>query len=136
VGGSRVVPAFHRFLQWQPPASSADGDDKGGEDERCLAVVRERSCSRLSKSLLRRCLLLLCNTDTKTNTSSNTTGPFFLGAKPSLVGFVIAPWIVRLWVFDTFKEGGVGIPAVGEAQGGADEVLWARFEDLEGCGGE
>jgi glutathione S-transferase len=70
-------------------------------------------------------MLATTNTDTKTNTSSNTTGHFFLGAQPSLVDFVIVPWIVRLWVFDTFKEGGAGIPAVGE--GVDDEVLWARL---------
>jgi len=63
--------------------------------------------------------------DTGDTDAATTTGPFFLGAQPSLVDFVIAPWVVRSWVFDTFKEGGVGIPAVGE--GGDDEVVWARL---------
>jgi glutathione S-transferase len=128
------VPAFSSGFcfvlqwQWQPPAAgSSTGEDKNG-----LAVVRGEFVKTLREFAAE--MLATTNTDTKTNTNTNTTGPFFLGAKPSLVDFVIAPWIVRLWVFDTFKEGGVGIPAVGE--GGADEALWARFEDVEGCGGE
>lgn len=52
------------------------------------------------------------------------TGPFFLGAEPSLIDFVVAPWVVRLWIFEHFK-GGSGIPAEGE--GGEDEAAWARL---------
>lgn len=33
------------------------------------------------------------------------TGPFFLGSELSLIDLVIAPWALRLWVFDHFKEG-------------------------------
>jgi glutathione S-transferase len=47
-------------------------------------------------------------------------GPFFLGSEPSLIDFVVAPWVQRLWVFDHFK-GGDGIPAEGE--GGDDEAF-------------
>lgn len=51
------------------------------------------------------------------------TGPFFLGEEPSLIDFVIAPWIVRLWVFDEFK-GGLGIP---ESESGEDGAVWKRL---------
>lgn len=51
-------------------------------------------------------------------------GPFFLGKEPSLIDFVVAPWVVRLWVFDHFK-GGVGISD--EGTGGEDEDVWARL---------
>lgn len=51
-------------------------------------------------------------------------GPFFLGKEPILIDFVVAPWVVRLWVFDHFK-GGSGIPEEGE--GGDDEGIWARL---------
>jgi glutathione S-transferase len=115
--GSRIVPAFHRFLQWQPPAGGEKDGDKGG-----LGIVREEFLKTLKEFAKE--MLATTNVDTG-DTDTNTTGPFFLGANPSLIDFVIAPWIVRLWVFDTFKEGGVGIPAVGE--GGDDEVLWARL---------
>jgi len=53
------------------------------------------------------------------------TGPFFLGHEPSLVDFVVAPWAVRLWVFDHFK-GGLGMPEPGK--GGNDEKGWERFK--------
>ena len=33
------------------------------------------------------------------------TGPFFLGGELSLIDLIIAPWAVRLWVFDHFKGG-------------------------------
>lgn len=33
------------------------------------------------------------------------TGPYFLGKELSLVDLVLAPWAVRLWVFDHFKGG-------------------------------
>jgi glutathione S-transferase len=32
-------------------------------------------------------------------------GPYFLGKEISLVDLIIAPWALRLWVFDHFKEG-------------------------------
>ena len=51
-------------------------------------------------------------------------GPFFLGREPSLIDFVMAPWAVRLWVFDHFK-GGLDIPE--EGRGGHDEKSWCRW---------
>jgi glutathione S-transferase len=51
-------------------------------------------------------------------------GPFFLGEHISLVDLALAPWAVRLWVFDEFK-GGLGVPNQG--QGGEDEEVWDRW---------
>ena len=51
-------------------------------------------------------------------------GPYFLGEELSLLDIVLAPWAVRLWVFDHFK-GGSGIPA--EGAGGKNEDEWKRF---------
>jgi glutathione S-transferase len=52
------------------------------------------------------------------------TGPYFLGAEPTLTDFTLAPWALRLWVFDAYK-GGLGIPE--EGQGGEDEEIWTRW---------
>lgn len=52
-------------------------------------------------------------------------GPFFLGSELSLPDIVLAPWAVRLWVFDKFKRGGLGIPA--EGAGGLDGPVWDRW---------
>ena len=38
-----------------------------------------------------------------------SSGPFFLGKELSLIDLIVAPWAVRLWVFDHFK-GGLQIP--------------------------
>lgn len=50
--------------------------------------------------------------------------PFFLGEAPSLVDFVLAPWAIRLWVFDHYK-GGLKLPREGE--GSVDEKSWNRW---------
>lgn len=94
---SRIIPAWHRFLQFQP-ASDVEG----------LQSVRDEFLSKLKEFA----------------SEMHPSGPFFLGSEPSLIDFVVAPWVVRLWVFDHFK-GGVGIP--GEGEGGADERVWGRL---------
>ena len=52
-------------------------------------------------------------------------GPYFLDRELSLINIAIAPWAVRLWVFDHFKEGGLGLPE--EGNGSDDEKAWARW---------
>ncbi|EME40095.1 hypothetical protein DOTSEDRAFT_179032 [Dothistroma septosporum NZE10] len=75
---SRIIPAFHRFLQFQP---MSDTEGLGRVREEFLGKWKE-----LTKEM-------------------DPTGPFFFGEEPSLIDFVIAPWVVRLWIFDHFKEG-------------------------------
>lgn len=52
-------------------------------------------------------------------------GPFFLGRDIGLPDLVLAPWAIRLWIFDEFKQGGLGIPS--EGQGGENEAVWNRW---------
>ncbi|KAF2169612.1 hypothetical protein M409DRAFT_36094 [Zasmidium cellare ATCC 36951] len=105
----RVVTGFHRFLQWQPSNKSSDGGGDG--EEGGLERVRGEFLGVL-KELTQEMM-------------EHGEGPFFFGGQePSLIDFVVAPWIIRLWIFDHFK-GGLGIPP--EGQGGEDEALWARF---------
>jgi glutathione S-transferase len=94
---SRIIPAWHRFLQFQPAS-----------DEAGLKAVRDEFLGRLKEFAA----------------EMHPEGPFFLGAEPSLIDFVVAPWVQRLWVFDHFK-GGIGIPA--ESEGGDDEAVWGRL---------
>ena len=54
----------------------------------------------------------------------NSDGPYFLGNDFSEIDIIIAPWAVRLWIFDHFK-GGLGIPDKGK--GGGDEEVWERW---------
>ncbi|KAK0863708.1 hypothetical protein LTS02_006456 [Friedmanniomyces endolithicus] len=91
---SRLIPAFHRFLQWQP---LSDGEG--------LGRVREEFLGRLMELA----------------EEMDGEGPFFLGKEPTLIDFVVAPWIVRLWVFDHFKHG-LGIP-----EGADEDAVWSRF---------
>lgn len=94
---SRIIPAWHRFLQFQPASNEAG-----------LKNVRDEFLAKLKEFAA----------------EMHPSGPFFLGSEPSLIDFVVAPWVVRLWVFDHFK-GGSGIPE--EGKGGDDEAVWGRL---------
>lgn len=92
--GSRIVGGYHRFLQHQ------------GEDG--LSAKRDEFLGYLEEY-------------TK---AMDPEGPFFNGKHFGAVDVALAPWAVRLWVFDHFK-GGLGIPEVGK--GGEDEGVWERW---------
>ncbi|KAJ9628811.1 hypothetical protein H2203_002714 [Taxawa tesnikishii (nom. ined.)] len=64
---SRIIPAFHRFLQFQPM-----DDTKGLDDTRqeFLGHLKE-----FTKEM-------------------DPKGPYFLGKEPSLIDLVVAPWAV------------------------------------------
>ena len=96
---TRIIPAFHRFLQFQP----------GQQEDKTIENLRAEFLDTLQQF----------------SEAMDGTGPFFLGNEPSLVDFVMAPWAVRLWVFDRYKAGGLGIPEEGKA--GEKEQHWARW---------
>lgn len=100
---SRIIPSFHRFLQYQPGEGVSDAERDAG-----LSRVRDDFLNHLKVW-------------TK---EMHTEGPFFLGSELGLPDLVLAPWAVRLWVFDVFK-GGLGIPTKGA--GGPDEDTWSRW---------
>ncbi|KAG6995690.1 hypothetical protein G7Y79_00043g079740 [Physcia stellaris] len=102
---TRVLPAFHRFLQFQP----------GQQGEKTIEDVRSGFLDTLRQFA----------------EAMDEEGPFFLGKDPTLVDYVLAPWAVRLWIFDHFKEGGLGLP--GEGKGQQDEKSWARFRKWLGA---
>ncbi|CAL5872345.1 uncharacterized protein PFLUO_LOCUS6607 [Penicillium psychrofluorescens] len=83
---SRIIPAFHRFLQYQPTGPQDGGLDKARQEFLDHLKVWTKEM--------------------------HATGPFFLGDELSAPDLVLAPWAVRLWAFDEFK-GGVGIPSGG-----------------------
>ncbi|KAH7095027.1 glutathione transferase omega-1 [Paraphoma chrysanthemicola] len=92
--GSRIIPAYHRFLQHQGQEGLKEKQDE------FLHHLKEFT------------------------RAMHPTGPYFFGKEFSLVDVALAPWAVRLWVFDHFK-GGIGIP--GEGEGGEDEDVWKRW---------
>jgi glutathione S-transferase len=96
---SRIIPSFHRFLQYQPKTTSPS-DDEG------LAKAREDRLDKLKQF----------------TEEMDLEGPFFLGKELSLIDLIIAPWAVRLWLFDHFK-GGLGMPA------GEVGVRWGKWLD-------
>ncbi|KAH7138088.1 glutathione transferase omega-1 [Dendryphion nanum] len=81
--GSRLIPAFHRFLQFQ---GGAEGLDEKRREFR--GYIRD-----------------FVN-------AMHASGPYFAGAEFGVVDLIVVPWAVRLWVFDHFK-GGLGIPGPG-----------------------
>lgn len=52
-------------------------------------------------------------------------GSWFLGERFSLVDVMLAPWAIRLWLLDHYKDGGFGVPEIGK--GGEDEEAWQRW---------
>lgn len=83
--GSRIIPAFHRFL------SHTDKSPYKLEDAR--------------KEFL--------NTLKTWITEADPEGPYFTGPDFSMADVAFGPWAVRMWVFDHFK-GGLGIPEEGK----------------------
>ncbi|KAJ5937205.1 hypothetical protein N7454_004860 [Penicillium verhagenii] len=100
---SRIIPSFHRFLQYQPVEGSSAAEKEAGLDEARLEFLGNLKAW---------------------TTEMHPEGPFFLGSELSLPDLVLAPWATRIWMFDTFK-GGAKIPC--EGAGGPDEALWSRW---------
>ena len=105
--GSRVIPAFQRFLQWQPGETGVSVEEVRGELHKMVLQFAE---------------------------AMDPEGPYFFGEEPMLVDFVAAPFALRFWVFDEFKSGGFGAPEAGK--GAEREQGWARWrkwvEAMEG----
>lgn len=97
---SRIIPSFHRFLQFQ------DGQNTGSGE---IDSLRQEFLGHLKEW----------------TREMHPDGPFFLGQDIGLPDLVLAPWATRLWIFDEFKQGGLGIPA--EGKGGEDEDAWNRW---------
>ncbi|KAI1339778.1 putative glutathione S-transferase [Xylariaceae sp. FL0016] len=98
---SRVIPAFHRLLQFQ--VQDFEGDGEARLDE--------------LRAEFRKCLLEFTD-------EMAEGGPYFFGEDFGIVDLVLLPWAVRLWVFEEFK-GGLRIPELG--QGGQNEKTWVRW---------
>ena len=73
--GSRIIPAYHRFLQHQ--------GEQGLKEKQTEFLNHLKGFTR----------------------EMDSTGPYFLGEEFSLIDVAIAPWANRLWVFDHFKGG-------------------------------
>lgn len=94
---SRIIPAFHRFLQHTPDKPYSIDDARQEFLKTLVTWIKD----------------------------ADPSGPFFAGAHLSMPDVILAPWAVRLWIFDHFKEGGLGAPKPGE--GGEHEKLWERW---------
>ncbi|KAI1456033.1 putative glutathione-S-transferase theta, GST [Annulohypoxylon moriforme] len=103
---SRVIPAFHRLLQFQPSAHP-DG---------------ARKLNDLRRELRNHLLEFAREADAR--------GPLFFGPDINLVDIALMPWADRLWVFEEFK-GGLGVPELGK--GGEDEEGWGRWRKWVGA---
>lgn len=76
---SRIIPAYHRYLQFQPATDEAGLDEK-----------RQEFLGHLL-------------TFSKAMKEPKEGGFFFGGAEPSMIDLIAAPWLQRLWVLDEFK---------------------------------
>jgi glutathione S-transferase len=94
---SRIIPAFHRFLQHAKDSPYSLNDARTEFLGHLKTWIKE----------------------------ADPTGPYFMGEGFSMADIALAPWAVRLWVFDHFKEGGLGMPEKGK--GGEEEGVWERW---------
>lgn len=95
--GSRLVPAFYKFLQHTPDKSYSVEEARQQLHGHVKTFAREMSAG----------------------------GPWFLGETFGMVDVSLAPWAMRLWLIDYYKPGGLGFPE--EGQGGEDEDAWRRW---------
>ncbi|KAK8083794.1 hypothetical protein PG996_002575 [Apiospora saccharicola] len=106
---TRVIPAWHRLLQFQA------GTQRGNQDNSKKMLEGKRDEYRGYLLEFARAM--------------DPEGPFFFaGDEIGMVDIAIAPWVLRHWVFDHFK----GVTAVPEPEQAAgekedDEAAWARF---------
>lgn len=94
---TRILPAYHRLLQHTPDKLYSLDEARSELHNHLLTWIKD----------------------------ADPEGPYFAGKDFTMVDVVMAPWAVRMWVFDHFKEGGLGLPE--EGKGGKDEELWARW---------
>ncbi|KAK8035841.1 hypothetical protein PG991_001914 [Apiospora marii] len=104
---SRVIPAWHRLLQFQP--SSVTGGKEEGQKR--LEGLRDE---------YRGFLLEFAR-------AMDPEGPyFFAGDDLGMVDIALAPWVLRHWVFEHFK-GITAVPEPGQAGNDNDEAAWERL---------
>ncbi|KAK8874973.1 glutathione S-transferase [Apiospora arundinis] len=102
---SRIIPAWHRLLQYQPPSSSAGHDDDG-------RTKLEALCDEYRGYLL------------EFAGAMDPEGPyFFAGDQVGMVDLTLAPWVLRHWVFEHFK----GVAVIPEKSGSEEEGGWDRI---------
>lgn len=92
---TRIIPAFYKLLQHTPDKSYT------------LDQARDEIQSHIRSFIA----------------EADPTGPWFLGDRISLVDISLAPWALRLFLVDHYKNGGHGIP-----KEGGDEV-WRRWRE-------
>lgn len=93
---TRIIPAFYKLLQHTPDKSFT------------LDEAREELHGHI-RSFIK---------------EADPDGPWFLGEQISLVDISLAPWALRLFLVDHYKNGGHGIPKEGEA---GDDEVWGRW---------
>ncbi|KAI1329867.1 glutathione S-transferase [Xylariaceae sp. FL0255] len=97
--GTRIVPAFYKLLQHTPDKTYTLDDARAG-------------------------LLAALKTFTEQMAED---GPWFLGSRFSLVDVMLAPWAMRLFLLDHYKNGGSGIPKGGELTDENEKKIWSRW---------
>ncbi|KAK8055599.1 glutathione-S-transferase theta- GST [Apiospora rasikravindrae] len=120
---SRIIPAWHRLLQFQP--SSAGGQEEG---RKRLEELRDE---------YRGFLLEFAR-------AMDPEGPYFFAGDDGQFGMVdlaLAPWVLRHWVFEHFK-GITAVPEPGQSSSSSggkkddDEAAWGEVPQVAGRGGE
>lgn len=95
---TRIIPAFYKLLQHTPEKAFTLDQARKELHEQIRIFVKEM----------------------------DPHGPWFMGVHFSLVDISLAPWVLRLWLVDHYKNGGHGIPKEGDA---GDDEVWVRWRE-------
>ena len=90
--GTRVIPAFHRFLQFQPSAGGDDADALRTLDE--LRVEFRDTLLVFARELLK-------NDEEFREEEGESKGPYFLGSQIGLADIALVPWAVSVYFLFT-----------------------------------
>lgn len=99
---TRIVPAFYRFIQHTPEKQYSIEEARGEFLGQIKTLVKEMADG----------------------------GPWFLGETFSLVDVMVAPWAMRMFLFDHYKPGGLGLPEVkGNSEDDQTWIRWGQWFD-------
>lgn len=105
---TKIVPAFYRFLQHQEGSGYSLDEIRREFVKHLVDFVRE-----------------MLATDAE---EGREKGPWFSGARFSLVDIYLLPWARRIWLIDHYKEGRSGVPEKGaKGLSAEDQAMWERW---------
>lgn len=101
----KIVPGWYKLMQHTPDKAYSLKD---------------------ARQNLHKAVLLFAKAMAPFDDGKEQPGPWFLGEVFSMVDVMLAPWAVRMWLIDHYKDGGCAFPE-GDQDGDEDDKAWWRW---------